>query len=90
MPRVAQQHRDIRILPMECHQKMQPDILQITKKYNEFSEKARAAGLNNEQIAEAFEAMRSGDYAKMVTYFDTSSPVDGWAFWSRNKEGAAT
>lgn len=33
--------------------------------------------------------MRNGDYAKMVTYFDTSSPVDGAVFWSGYKEGAA-
>ena len=39
---------------------------------------------------EAFEAMRTGDYAKMATYFDASSPVDGAVFWSGNKEGAAT
>lgn len=57
--------------------------------FNEFSERASAAGLSDTQIAEAFEAMRKGDYAKMATYFDTSSPVDGAVFWSGNKEGAA-
>ena len=57
--------------------------------FNEFSERASAVGLNDTQIAEAFEAMRTGDYAKMATYFDTSSPVDGAVFWSGNKEGAA-
>ena len=57
--------------------------------FNEFSERASAAGLSDTQIAEAFEAMRNGDYAKMATYFDTSSPVDGAVFWSGNKEGAA-
>lgn len=58
--------------------------------FNEFSERASAAGLSDTQIAEAFEAMRNGDYAKMAKYFDTSSPVDGAVFWSGNKEGAAT
>lgn len=29
--------------------------------------------------------MRSGDYSKMVAYFDTSSPRDGAVFWSGNK-----
>lgn len=58
--------------------------------FNEFSERACAAGLSNTQIAEAFEAMRAGDYAKMALYFDASSPVDGAVFWSGNKEGAAT
>ena len=57
--------------------------------FNEFSERASAAGLSDTQIAEAFEAMRTGDYVKMATYFDTSSPVDGAVFWSGNKEGAA-
>ena len=57
--------------------------------FNEFSERASAAGLSNTQIAEAFDAMRNGDYAKRATYFDTSSPVDGAVFWSGNKEGAA-
>ena len=57
--------------------------------FNEFSERASAAGLSDGQIVEAFEAMRNGDYAKMTTYFDTSSPVDGAVFWSGNKEGAA-
>ena len=57
--------------------------------FNEFSERASAAGLSDVQITEAFEAMRTGDYAKMATYFDTSSPVDGAVFWSGNKEGAA-
>ena len=57
--------------------------------FNEFSERASAVGLSNTQIAEAFEAMKNGDYAKMAIYFDTSSPVDGAAFWSGNKEGAA-
>ena len=57
--------------------------------FNEFSERASAVGLSDTQIAEAFEAMKNGDYAKMATYFDTSSPVDGAVFWSGNKEGAA-
>lgn len=57
--------------------------------YNEFFERASGAGLSDTQIAEAFEAMRNGNYAKMATYFDTSSPVDGAVFWSGNKEGAA-
>ena len=57
--------------------------------FNEFSERASAAGLSDTQIAEVFEAMRKGDYAKMAIYFDTSSPVDGAVFWSGNKEGAA-
>ncbi len=57
--------------------------------FNEFFERASAAGLNNAQISEAFGAMRLGDYAKMASYFDTSSPVDGAVFWSGNKEGAA-
>lgn len=57
--------------------------------FNEFYERASASGVSDAQIAEAFEAMRTGDYAKMATYFDTSSPVDGAVFWSGNKEGAA-
>ena len=57
--------------------------------YNEFFERASGAGLSDTQIAEAFEAMRNGNYAKMATYFDTSSPIDGAVFWSGNKEGAA-
>ena len=57
--------------------------------FNEFSERASVAGVSDTQIAESFEAMRNGDYAKMATYFDTSSPVDGAVFWSGNKEGAA-
>lgn len=32
--------------------------------------------------------IRSGDYKKMATYFDTSSPDSGAVFWSGNKEGA--
>ena len=48
--------------------------------FNEFSERASAVGLSDTQIAEAFEAMKNGDYAKMATYFDTSSPVDGAVF----------
>lgn len=57
--------------------------------YNEFSERASAAGLNSTQIAEAYEALKAGDYAKMASYFDTSSPHNGAVFWSGNKEGAA-
>ena len=57
--------------------------------FNEFSERASAVGLSDTQIAEAFEAMKNGDYAKMATCFDASSPVDGAVFWSGNKEGAA-
>ena len=60
------------------------------KFFGEFSERASGAGLSDAQIAEAFETMRNGDYAKMATYFDTSSPVDGAVFWSGNKEGVAT
>ena len=48
--------------------------------FNEFSERARAAGLNSAHIEEAFTAMRTGDYAKMASYFDTSSPVNGAVF----------
>ena len=33
--------------------------------------------------------MKVGDYSKMASYFDTSSPVDSAVFWSGNKEGAA-
>ena len=58
--------------------------------FNEFSERASAAGLNATQIEEAFCTMRRGDYTKMATYFDTSSPVDGAVFWSGNKEAAAS
>ena len=57
--------------------------------YNEFSKRATAAGLNSTQIAEAYEAMKAGDYVKMASYFDTSSPENGAVFWSGNKEGAA-
>jgi hypothetical protein len=38
---------------------------------------------------EAYNAMKSGDYTKMASYFDTSSPKDGAVFWSGNKEWAA-
>ena len=57
--------------------------------FNEFAERASAAGLNNTEIVEAFEAMKEGDYAKMASYFDTSSSVGRAVFWSGNKEGAA-
>ena len=60
-----------------------------TKFFEEFSERASTSGLNDVQISEAFDAMRAGDYEKMASYFDTSSPVDGAVFWSGNKEGAA-
>ena len=55
----------------------------------EFSARTKAAGLNNTQISEAYNAMKTGDYAKMASYFDTSSPRNGAVFWSGNKEGAA-
>lgn len=55
----------------------------------EFSERAAKVGLNNEQISEAYKAMRSGDYKKMASYFDTSSPVNGAVFWSGDKEAAS-
>ena len=57
--------------------------------FEEFSERASASGLNSTQIAEAYSAMKVGDYSKMASYFDTSSPVDSAVFWSGNKEGAA-
>jgi len=57
--------------------------------YNEFAERAAKAGLNNEQITKAYEAMRTGNYKKMALYFDTSSPIDGAVFWSGNKEAAS-
>ena len=47
------------------------------------------SGLNDAQISEAFDAMKVGDYEKMASYFDTSSPIDGGVFWSGNKESAA-
>ena len=34
MSRVVDQQKDILILQMECHQKMQQDILQIMKKHS--------------------------------------------------------
>lgn len=55
-----------------------------TKFYEEFSERASAAGLNDIQIRETYEAMRSGDFTKMATYFDTSSPENCAIFWSGN------
>lgn len=55
----------------------------------EFSERARTAGLNETQISEASTALRSGDYTKMASYFDTSSPENGAVFWSRAKAEAA-
>ena len=58
--------------------------------FDNFSERAKIAGLNDTQIEEAFCSMRGGNYTKMASYFDTSSPVDGAVFWSGNKEGAAT
>ena len=58
------------------------------KFYSEFSERASKAGLNNTQISEAYNAMKSGDYAKMASYFDTSSSYNGAVFWSGNKTGA--
>ena len=57
--------------------------------YREFSERAAKAGLNNEQISKAYKAMRSGNYRKMASYFDTSSPVNGAVFWSGDKEAAS-
>ncbi len=54
--------------------------------FNEFSERASTAGLSDTQIVEAYAAMRSGDYVRMASYFDTSSPVDGAVFWSGNKD----
>lgn len=57
--------------------------------FNEFSERASATGLSDVQITEAYDAMRSGDYTKMASYFDTSSPKNGGVFWSGNKDGAA-
>lgn len=56
--------------------------------FNEFSERASAAGLNDTQISEAYKAMRSGDYIEMASYFDTTSPVNGAVFWSGNQTGA--
>ena len=57
--------------------------------FDEFSERASASELNSTQIAEAYNAMKAGDYSKMASYFDASSPVDSAVFWSGNKEGAA-
>ena len=57
--------------------------------YSEFSQRAGTSGLTRTQIARAYEAMRTGDYEKMASYFDTSSPENGAVFWSGNKEGAA-
>ena len=59
------------------------------KFFEEFSERASASGINRTQITEAYNAKRAGDYSKMASYFNTSSPVDGAVFWSGNKEGAA-
>ena len=59
------------------------------KFFGEFSERASTSGLDDIQISESFEAMKNGNYEKMASYFDTSSPVDGAVFWSGNKEGAA-
>ena len=58
------------------------------KFYIEFSERASAAGLSNTQISEAYSAMKSGDYSKMASYFNTASPYDGAVFWSGNKIAA--
>jgi len=59
-----------------------------TKFYVEFSERAQASGLNSTQISEAYNAMKAGDYAKMSSHFDTSSPYNGSVFWSGNQVGA--
>ena len=59
------------------------------KFFEEFSERARTAGLNETEIPEAYSALRSGDYTKMASYFDTSSPENGAVFWSRAKDEAA-
>jgi RHS repeat-associated protein len=59
------------------------------KFFEEFSERARNSGLSDKDIVEAYNAMKSGDYTKMASYFDTSSPKDGAVFWSKNKEWAA-
>jgi len=55
------------------------------KFFEEFAERSRNAGLSDNDILEAFNAMKSGDYKKMASYFDTSSPTDGAVFWSGNK-----
>ncbi|MDR2088484.1 MAG: hypothetical protein LBP73_03910 [Clostridiales Family XIII bacterium] len=59
-----------------------------TKFYAEFSERAQANGLNGTLISEAYNAMRAGDYTKMASYFDTSSPHNGAVFWSGDKTEA--
>ncbi|MDR2087763.1 MAG: hypothetical protein LBP73_00215 [Clostridiales Family XIII bacterium] len=54
----------------------------------EFSERARANGLTDARISEAYKAMRAGDYKKMASHFDTSSPYNGAVFWSGSKTDA--
>ncbi|MDF2905352.1 MAG: Rhs family protein [Herbinix sp.] len=60
-----------------------------TKFFNEFSKRASSSGLESTQISEAYDAIKSGEYTKMASYFDTSSPNNRAVFWSGNKEGAA-
>ena len=57
--------------------------------YNEFAERAQKVGMSEARTADAFNAMRNGDFKKMASYFDTSSPKDGAVFWSGdvNKAG---
>jgi hypothetical protein len=61
------------------------------KFFGEFVERAQTVGVDDDSIMSAFEAMRSGDYDRMASYFDTSSPPNGAYFWSGDgvKEQAA-
>lgn len=44
--------------------------------------------LSGSQLDEAFEAFWKGEYSKMASYFDTSSPTSGSVFWSGDLDGA--
>ena len=59
------------------------------KFFEEFSERAKIAGLNDSEILQSYDAMKNCNYDKMASYFDFSSPKDGAVFWSGNKEAAA-
>ena len=52
--------------------------------FNEFSERASAVGLSDTQIAEAFEAMKNGDYANGAEGIATYAHPDGYVgkVWS--------
>jgi hypothetical protein len=57
--------------------------------FDEFQERATRLGMDSSQTVQAFDALMDGDYVKMASYFDSSTPVDKAFFWSGCKETAA-